>query len=395
MLGEKRFLRSIQLRNLLSFGPDSPELELNSLNVLIGPNGSGKSNLIDAISLLQAAPRDLMEPIRTAGGIAEWLWKGSRTDHGVVTTLVSYPIRARYRAGQPALRHDLSLDTQSQRPELISETIKREDESEVFSRYPDGTGVLTMGPGGGREQREVELKDLAMNQSIVSQRKDPQRYPELTFLGNAYEKIKLYREWSLGRNALPRRPQSTDLASDFLQEDAANLALVLNDLEARGMKEEIIEKLKNADESITSFSTRVLGGTIQLALHHSGLQAVSATRLSDGTIRYLCLLAILCHPEPPPLVCLEEPELGLHPDVIVQLADLLVEASHRMQLIVTTHSDILVDALTKVPEAIVVCEKENGTTRMKRLKREELSGWLKDYGLGQIWRRGEIGGNRW
>ena len=59
MIGEKRFLRSIQLRNLLSFGPDTPELELKSLNVLIGPNGSGKSNLIDAISLLQAAPRDL------------------------------------------------------------------------------------------------------------------------------------------------------------------------------------------------------------------------------------------------------------------------------------------------------------------------------------------------
>jgi predicted ATPase len=73
MIGEKRFLRSIQLRNLLSFGPDTPELELKSLNVLIGTNGSGKSNLIDAISLLQAAPRDLMEPIRIAGGIADWL----------------------------------------------------------------------------------------------------------------------------------------------------------------------------------------------------------------------------------------------------------------------------------------------------------------------------------
>jgi predicted ATPase len=66
-----------------------------------------------------------------------------------------------------------------------------------------------------------------------------------------------------------------------------------------------------------------------------------------------------------------------------------------MQLIVTTHSDILVDALTKVPEAVVVCEKENGSTRMTRLNSDELSDWLKDYGLGQIWRRGEIGGNRW
>lgn len=76
MLGEKRFLRSIQLRDLLSFGPDTPELELRSLNVLIGPNGSGKSNLIDAISLLQAAPTDLTEPIRLGGGTAEWIWKG-------------------------------------------------------------------------------------------------------------------------------------------------------------------------------------------------------------------------------------------------------------------------------------------------------------------------------
>jgi predicted ATPase len=171
---------------------------------------------------------------------------------------------------------------------------------------------------------------------------------------------------------------------------------VLNELEARGLKEMIVEKLKIADESITGFTTRVLGGTIQLALHHAGLrEAVSATRLSDGTIRYLCLLAILCHPEPPPLVCLEEPELGLHPDLIVELADLLIEASHRMQLIVTTHSDILVDALTKVPEAVVVCEKENGSTRVTRLNRDELSTWLKDYGLGQLWRSGEIGGNRW
>ena len=76
MLGDKRFLRTIKLRNILSFGPDTPELELQSLNVLIGPNGAGKSNLIEAISLLKAAPTDLFKPLRS-DGIAEWLWKGS------------------------------------------------------------------------------------------------------------------------------------------------------------------------------------------------------------------------------------------------------------------------------------------------------------------------------
>ena len=72
----KRFLRSIRLRNILSFGPDTPELPLEPLNVLIGPNASGKSNLIEVLSLLRAAPRDLQQPIREGGSIREWLLEG-------------------------------------------------------------------------------------------------------------------------------------------------------------------------------------------------------------------------------------------------------------------------------------------------------------------------------
>ncbi|HXM42864.1 MAG TPA: AAA family ATPase [Bryobacteraceae bacterium] len=216
----------------------------------------------------------------------------------------------------------------------------------------------------------------------------------MTFLGNEYAKIKLFREWNLGRIPPTRKPQPTDLLAEFVREDAANIALVLNDLEHRSnFRRSLVEKLKNADESIEHFSTKVLGGTIQLFLHYSGLKSpVPATRLSDGTVR---LLAVLCHPAPPPLVCLEEPELGLHPDLLPSLADLPVEASHRMQLIVTTHFDALVDGLTKVPEAVIVCEKRNGATHMERRTTAELAGWLKDYGLGQLWRSGEIGGNRW
>ena len=75
----KRLLRSIQLKKILSYGPESESIELEPLNVLIGPNGSGKSNLIEAISILKAAPGDLSVPIREGGGIAEWLWKGLET----------------------------------------------------------------------------------------------------------------------------------------------------------------------------------------------------------------------------------------------------------------------------------------------------------------------------
>jgi predicted ATPase len=95
------------------------------------------------------------------------------------------------------------------------------------------------------------------------------------------------------------------------------------------------------------------------------------------------------------LVCIEEPELGLHPDILPTIADLLIEASSRMQLVVTTQSDILVDALTEIPEAILVCEKCVGSTTMKRLKKGDLESWLEKYALGDLWRMGEIGGKRW
>jgi len=122
---------------------------------------------------------------------------------------------------------------------------------------------------------------------------------------------------------------------------------------------------------------------------------IPASRLSDGTLRYLCLLSILCHPSPPPLICLEEPEVGLHPDILHTVAELLVEASKRTQLIVTTHSDILVSALSEQPESILVCEHDEGGTHMKWLEQEQLKEWLKKYSLGDLWLRGQLGGVRW
>jgi predicted ATPase len=403
MLGSKRFLRTIRIRNLLSFGPDTPDLELLGLNVLIGPNGSGKSNLIDAIGLLQAAPSNLLDAIQAGGGIAEWLWKGSeRTPTAEIDGTIFNP------HGKMPLRHRLALSMVGQRAELVDEAIENEgptpqsgrDDVFFYYRYQRGRPVLNVKAdldSDGRARRELRREDLAIDQSVLSQRKDPDQYPELTYLGREYAKVRLFREWNLGRNSQPRKPQPADLVSDFLREDAANAGLVLNDLEHRpNLRGVLVEKLKDADGSIEDFSTKVLGGTIQLFLHYSGLKyPVPATRLSDGTMRYLCLLAVLCHPSPPPLVCLEEPELGLHPDLLPGLADLLIDASHRTQLIVTTHSDTLVDGLSKAPEAIVVCEKERSCTKMERRTRAELATWLNDYGLGQLWRRGEIGGNRW
>lgn len=405
MLGDKRLIRTIKLHNFLSFGPSAPEIELKSLNVLIGQNASGKSNLIEAIGLLRAAATDITIPIREGGGVVEWLWKGSER-----SPIVEIDGTVFYENGIMPLRHKLSFTIEGQRFVLVDEAVENEHveyqtatDVRFFYRYRHGNPVLSVAgaPSGttfeNRSQRQLRREDLPVNQSVLSARKDPDQYPEITYLGEQYKNIKLYREWNLGRYTPPRLPQKADLPEDFLSEDASNLGLVLNDLEHQpGLRDILLKKLKAFYEPLVDLSIKVHGGTVQIFLHESGLKhPIPATRLSDGTLRYLCLLAILCHPSPPPLICIEEPELGLHPDILPEIATLLVEASHRTQLIVTTHSDILVDGLSDTPEAVAVVEKVEGSTILQRLSKERLSAWLEKYTLGQLWRRGEVGGNRW
>ena len=107
------------------------------------------------------------------------------------------------------------------------------------------------------------------------------------------------------------------------------------------------------------------------------------------------MLAILLNPDAPPLICLEEPELGLHPDALALLAELMVKASSRTQLIVTTHSDVLISALTPNLESVIVTEMLGNGTEFQRLESAKLQHWLKEYRLGEIWRIGKLGGNLW
>jgi predicted ATPase len=107
----------------------------------------------------------------------------------------------------------------------------------------------------------------------------------------------------------------------------------------------------------------------------------------------LTLLAVLLNPASAPLICIEEPELGLHPDTMEILASLLQEASQRTQLIITTHSDTLVSALTEDPESVLVCDYGRNGTEMTRLDPDKLKFWLEKYRLGEVWRLGKLGGN--
>jgi len=182
--------------------------------------------------------------------------------------------------------------------------------------------------------------------------------------------------------------------SDFLRDGGTNLALVLSELRTR-IKAELLSNLKLAYAGIEDFRIGLSGGKVVLYLEEANGREVPTSRLSDGTLRYLCLLSILLHPDPPPLVVIEEPELGLHPDLLPEVARLMQEASERTQIIATTHSEVIIDALHDSPETVVVCEKNENGTKMRRLNADDLLEWLDEYRLGELWSKGEIGGNRW
>ena len=181
-----------------------------------------------------------------------------------------------------------------------------------------------------------------------------------------------------------------------MAEDARNLSHVLKKILADPEAGPALTSgLQKAYEGIDGIVIEEKGDDLFLSLREEGERTISARRLSDGTLRYLSLLALLCDPTPPPLICIEEPELGLHPDLIPTIAALLIAASQRTQLIVTTHSADLISALWEFPEAVVVCERDFSSTTMRRLDPKRLKKWLDKYSLGQLWSMGEIGGNRW
>jgi len=403
-MSSNMLFRSIRLSEFLSYGSDSEAVELKPLNVIIGLNGSGKSNLMEAMSVLQATVSDLPTPLREGGGTAEWLWKGdSACGVAALEVVANCP-----HASVP-LCYKLSFGLAGQKFELIDEVIENaekadasQDDVDFDYRYRQGTPIISM----RSLDTETHVKKMVSGsiwdasnissvQSILSQISDPNLYPEVAWFGRVFGGIRIFRNWDFGSKSVLRMPQAVDQSDDFLLSDASNLALIINDFIHRGMHREIVGLLGKFYDGIEEITTKVHGGTIQLFLRESGMnQPIPASRLSDGTLRYLCLIAVLCHPEPPSLICIDEPELGIHPDVLPVIGELLIEASQRCQLIVTTHSDALVSALSDTPESVLVCEKMRGCSCLRHLEPDALQDWLKDYSLGDIWRMGEIGGNR-
>jgi predicted ATPase len=377
----KRLIEKIKLRNILSFGDKGEEITLEPLNIIIGQNASGKSNLIDVLKLLNSLidKSGIGYFIGRNGGISEWLWKGKKkSENAEIKVIVTNGMQFNNE-------YFLSFSEVGQRTYINEEKIKTSNETDY--------AIVD-------NRADFEIKNTSFEHSALMDSNlvfnPTSRYYVLP-IADAFLNITTFTDLPTNRKSELRKPQLPDAPNDFLEDGGSNLALVLNDLEHRGdAKDKIVENLRKFNPRIKDYSIRILGGTVQLFIREEGLEKpISAMRLSDGTLRYLCLLAILCHPEPPPLICIEEPETGLHPDILPTIAELMIEASKRTQLIVTTHSDILVSAFSEIPEAVLVCEKDEDGTHFTRLEADKLKVWLDEYSLGETWLRGGIGGTRW
>jgi predicted ATPase len=392
---KKNTIKSLKIRNLLSFGEESPEISLGDLNVLVGPNASGKSNLMEVLGLLRSTPKDLAEEVGDRGGIAELLWKGKSKSKSPTATIT---VKAEPAGVKHTLMYEIAFTRIGGQLKILDERIENEkpldghDRVYFYFHFNGGRPILNV----AGEQRSLKREEVDPQQSILSQRQDPDQYPEVTYLGRLFGSFRLYRNWEFGPTSGTRDLYGAGQKNDYLEEDISNLGLMLNKLRADPeAKSELLRHLKMFYSGAEDILTPIQGGLVDLRIEEENGITIPASRLSDGTLRWLSLLTILLHPDPPPLVCIEEPELGLHPDMIQPLALLLSRASLKSQLIVTTHSADLIDELSGTPEAILICEKHAGSSSIRRLDAEQLSDWLSRYSLGQLWRTGELGGNRW
>jgi predicted ATPase len=406
-------LKSIHPVNLLSFGPDTKSIEVRRLNILIGPNGSGKSNFIEVIRLLHFLPdKDPWSVALATGGVGEWIWKGTRGRGSFSSLGAGFLIGDDYQESHGLSSEHLDFEI---RLELAGNSFRVKNETLKFSGKSHGRFFYTrtgreggVGPAAGVFANEPPSTFyLESERSILSQLASPAiqgsefgiRIPEAYQVAEFLERFDFHQDWEFGVDCPPRDPQPVGQPVDRLAEDGSNLAQMLANY--RDYHKPTFEAIEGLVARFYEFAAHVairnVGTRLEIAIEEKGGYSTPAARLSDGMLRWLAILCVLLNPNPAPVTCIDEPELGLHPDILPILADLMRDASARTLLIATTHSPTLIDAFSESDDAESVCvtEKIQGSTVIRRLKADELSVWLEGYSLGSLWTSGQIGGNRW
>ena len=319
-------------------------MPLGRVTVVTGHNGAGKSNLYRALSLICDAARGrFASSLSTEGGMPAALWAGPRRQG---------PVRLSLGVTREDWSYELSCGlTKPRKSEFcLDPEIKEERIWHGATRRPTTTvlervngAVMVCNEEGRRSQFDGTL---VASESVLSQLQEPRLYPELYVLRDHFHRWRFYHAFDTERESPVRQPRVAT-RTPILASDGRDLASAIQTIRESDRRDQLDVALAAAfprsrfrvesDETIR----------LRLVSEVQGIQRkFEATEFSDGTLRYLCLLAALLSPAPPELLVLNEPDTSLHPELLEPLAALIAAASESTQVWLTTHSNELAQHLT-------------------------------------------------
>jgi predicted ATPase len=338
------------------------DLPLTELNVLIGPNGAGKSNFIGFFKLIQQMLEgNLQLSIAKSGGPDSILHFGRKK---------TAQLHAEVYFGNNGYKFTIE-PTQDNRMVFAEEYF--------WWRYTQADKKV----GSGHFETNVEsLKG---------------RTPMYSYTVPAMRAWRVYHFHDTSELAAVKQLHALN-DNAYLRPDARNLAAFLYRL--RSEQPEAYERIVKTIQLVAPFfgDFRIRPNTAnpeQTELEWSELGEdfpFKAHHLSDGTLRFICLAVVFLQPEAlqPETIIVDEPELGLHPYAIRILASLARSASKVKQVILTTQSVALLNEFA--PENLIVVDRKDHASVLRRLAPDELTEWLKEYSLGELWEKNILGG---
>jgi len=351
---------------------------LGALNVVTGANGSGKSSLYRALKLLaDIAQGRIIQSLAAEGGLQSTLWAGPEAFSRAMKA-GTQPVQGLVRKNAISLKlgfsgedYGYAIDLGLPPPDSCSKfstdpvikvesqwTGERLGRANAFA-VRNGPSVRIRSDTG--EWRQA-YQQLASFDSMMTHCSDPREAVELLMLRERMRDWRFYDHLRTDREAPSRKPQ-VGTYTPVLASDGSDLAAAVQTVreigDAQEMDAAIADAFPGAHVEVTSTD-----GYFELEMYQHGLlRPLKASELSDGTLRYLLLVAALLSPRPPALMILNEPETSLHPDLLPPLARLIAQASKRSQAVVVSHAATLVAALAAHADCRqIVLEKQLGET---------------------------------